>query len=342
MRLHPKIAEVIEYDVCTACGACSAVCPVKAVSVNTKAEIRDPDDLTLYVKGAAPEVCEKCYACGRVCPVVHGYLKDEFENVQNFFAAKSAIPGQDGGVTSAILKSLLDKNEIDCVVGIVRDENWQTELILMTKPEDVDKTTGTKYTYDSVVSALREPFEQYERIAVVGVPCQIHGSRLIMDNINDKIVLLVGLFCMESFYHDVMTEKIIPEKLGLEVSDVMKLDFAKGKFWAYTKDGETHNVPIPEIAPLAREPCHACCDYTAIHADISVGSVGAPDGWNSVLIRTETGQKYFDLVEGLETMEDPKPGMSLIKKLADMKHSNNTEHYLEACEKFTFDDAGIY
>ncbi|AEH60049.1 coenzyme F420 hydrogenase/dehydrogenase beta subunit domain protein [Methanosalsum zhilinae DSM 4017] len=340
--MHPKIAEVIEYDVCTACGACAAVCPVKAVNVNTKAEIRDPNDMTLYVKGAAPEVCEECYACSRVCPVVHGYLEDEFANVKRFFAAKSDIPGQDGGVTSAILKSLFEKNEIDCVVGISRDENWQTELILMTKPEDVDKTTGTKYTYDSVVSALREPFEKFDRIAVVGVPCQIHGSRLIMDNINDKIVLLVGLFCMESFYHDVMTEEIIPEKLGLSISEVIKLDFAKGKFWAYTRDGESHNVPIPEIAPLARDPCHACCDYTAIYADISVGSVGAPDGWNSVLIRTEAGERYFDMVEGLEIMEDPKPGMSLIKKLTDMKHSNNVEHYLEVCEKFSFEDAGIY
>ncbi|MCG7852684.1 MAG: 4Fe-4S dicluster domain-containing protein, partial [Methanosarcinaceae archaeon] len=79
--MAPKIAEVIEHDVCTACGACEAVCPVGAVTVNKTAEIRDPDDLTLYTCGAAPKVCEGCFTCGRVCPVVDGYVVDEFANV---------------------------------------------------------------------------------------------------------------------------------------------------------------------------------------------------------------------------------------------------------------------
>ena len=39
----------------------------------------------------------------------------------------------------------------------------------------------------------------------------------------------------------------------------------------------------------------------------------------------------------LEFMEDPKPGMGLIEKLANMKHDNNTEHYKEVYEKFSFE-----
>jgi coenzyme F420-reducing hydrogenase beta subunit len=139
-----------------------------------------------------------------------------------------------------------------------------------------------------------------------------------------------------------MSKQIIPEILGLDIAQVTKMDFGKGKFWAYTKDGEAHNVPIPQVGPLARTPCHSCCDYTAVSADISLGSVGAPDGWNSVFIRTDVGKKYFEMVkDGLEIMEDPKPGMDLVKKLAGMKHKNNSGHYLEACEKFSFEAGGI-
>lgn len=340
--MHPKILDVIENDVCTACGACAAVCPVGAITVDKKAQIRDPNDLTLYEKGAAPSVCEDCYACGNVCPVVHGYVEDELANVKQFFGAKSSIQGQDGGATSAILKALLEQGEIDCVVGITRNENWETELVLMTEPSQVEKTAGTKYTYDSILSALREPFKDYDKIAVVGVPCQTHGARLIFDNINDKIAVIIGLFCMESFHHETMLNDIIPNVLGLDIEQVIKMDFAKGKFWAYTKDGEGHSVKIPTVAKYARNPCHHCCDYTAVNADISIGSVGAPDGWNSVLIRTDIGEKYFKKAsKDLEIMENPEPGMDLIKKLLNMKHEKNVPHYLEACEKFSFEAGGI-
>lgn len=341
--VHPKILEVIEYDVCTACGACASVCPAGAIVVNKSAEIRDPDNLNLYEKGAALNVCEGCFTCGRVCPVIDGYHEDELANVKSFFAAKSAIAGQDGGLTSHILKELFRKNEIDCVVAISRNENWDTEVIVMTTPEEVDKTTGTKYTYDSILQALKEPFEMYNKIAVVGVPCQVHGARLISENVNDKIVLIIGLLCMESFHHDVMTEKIIPEIMKLDLKDVVKMDFGKGKFWNYTKDGVAHSVKIAEVAPYARNPCHHCCDYTSVFADISLGSVGTPDGWNSVFIRTDIGQKYFDLIkDSIEIMENPTPGLDMVEKLYKMKHNNNSKHYLEVCEKFSFDDCGIH
>ncbi|MDD3042159.1 MAG: F420H2 dehydrogenase subunit FpoF [Methanosarcinaceae archaeon] len=342
--MPPKIADIIEHDVCAACGACEAVCPIGAVTVKKAAEIRDPNNPDLFEKGAAYQACEGCLTCSRVCPVVDGFREDELANVRKFFAAKdSASAGsQDGGVASAIIKTLFKKGEIDCAIGISKNEDWETELVIMTSAEDVDKTRGTKYTSDPVLKVLREAFEKYDRIAVVGVPCQVHGARLIQENFNEKIVVIIGLLCMESFHHEVMLEKIVPEILQVNIKDIVKMEFTKGKFWVYTKEGEVHNVPIKDIAHYARNPCHNCCDYTSVFADISVGSVGAPDGWNSVFIRTDAGEKYFDMVkDGLELMDDPKPGLDLVQKLIGMKRKGNAEHYLEVCEKFSFPGAGI-
>jgi coenzyme F420-reducing hydrogenase beta subunit len=338
--LPPKIAEVIQYDVCAACGACEAVCPIGAVTVKKAAEIRDPNDLSLYEKGAAYQVCEGCLTCSRICPVVDGFIGDELSNVRKFFAARSKdnIGSQDGGVTSGILKALFNKGEIDCAVGITRNENWEPEVVLLTSAEDVERTRGTKYTSDPVVAALREAFEKYDRIAVVGVPCQVHASRLIRENVNEKIVLIIGLLCMESFHREVMLHKIIPEIMKVNVQEIVKMEFTKGKFWVYTKDGGVHSVPIKDVAKYARNPCHHCCDYTSVFADISVGSVGAPDGWNSVFIRTDIGEKYFDMVrDEMEIMEDPKPGLELVGKLIEMKRKNNVEHFLEVCKEFSFE-----
>jgi F420H2 dehydrogenase subunit F len=337
--LPPKIAEVIEHDVCAACGACEAVCPIGAVKVKKAAEIRDPDDLSLYEKGAAYQVCEGCLICSRICPIVDGFVGNELANVRRFFGAryKENYGSQDGGTTTGILKTLFKKGKIDCAVGVTRDKNWEPQVILLTSTEDVEKTKGTKYTSDPVIAALREAFEKYEKIAVIGVPCQAHSARLIRENISEKIVLIMGLFCMESFPRDVMLEHILPEIIKVKLEDVRKMEFTKGKFWVYTNNGEVNSVPIKEVAKYARNPCHHCCDYTSVFADISVGSVGAPEGWNSVFIRTDTGEEYFEMVrDEIEIMEDPKPGLELVEKLIEAKHKNNVKHFEELCEKFSF------
>ncbi len=339
--MPPKIVEVIENGVCAACGACEATCPLNAVYVESEADVpedesrppsasrRDPNNLTYYVHGAACEVCEDCLTCSRVCPVVDGFPEDEFDNVRSFRGGKSELEGQDGAVVSAILKSLFEQGEIDCAVGIKRDENWGIEPFILTKASDVDLSKGTKYSSAPVLAQLKDAMKKYEKIAVVGVPCQAHGAALMRENMTDRIALVIGILCMESFTSEALCDNIIPNIMGLDIKQVVKMDFGGGKFWAFTKNGDNgeepvgHSVAIKEIAALARNPCHHCLDYTAYYADISVGSVGAPDGWNSVIVRNETGEKYLNKVKGIEYMDDPKPGMFLIKKLADQKHKNN-------------------
>ena len=46
----------------------------------------------------------------------------------------------------------------------------------------------------------------------------------------------------------------------------------------------------------------------------------SPDRWNTVFIRAEIGEKYFDMVrKGMGIMENLEPGLKLVEKLIETK-----------------------
>ncbi len=365
----PKIADVGEYNYCSSCGTCEAICPVNAPVVR-----REPVDISgeknIYRKmelktevlfqGTNPfkadvSPCVQCYACERVCPILDGFPVDEFSNVRYMKAGKSrTLHGQDGAVVSQVLKSLLERGEIDCAIGVVRNDKWSTKVVTFTSPEDVVKASGTKYTYQPVVATMRDihrayvesaeapiilpdgsvradparPYvdpinnilKKYKKVALVGVPCQVHGAHLFRENFN-RIELIIGLICMESFSEEIMFAEVIPKVMGVDIRDVVKMNFHKGKFIVETTK-ETKEVPIKDVAPMARKGCHFCCDYTSYYADISVGSVGSDDGWSTIFVRTEKGEQYLNKVNDIEYTDKPI-NMDMVRKLADMKHKHN-------------------
>ena len=71
-------------------------------------------------------------------------------------------------------------------------------------------------------------------------------------------------------------------------------------------------------------------DYTAELADISTGSVGSPDGWSTIFVRTGKGDDYLNKMikaGALETkpIEEVKPGLDLVQKLALQKKEKNAK-----------------
>lgn len=342
----PKIADVGEYNYCCSCGTCEAICPMNAPVVR-----KDPVDISkeknnynkmelkteVLFQNVNPfntEVnpCVNCYACERICPILDGFPVDEFNNIKVMKAGKSkTLRGQDGAVVSQILKSLLENGEIDCAIGVVRNDKWETKVVMFTSPEDVTKAAGTKYTYQPVVASLRDlhrayadtyqqGLKKYKKIALVGCPCQVHGAKLFRENFG-RIELIIGLICMESFSEQIMFNEMIPKIMGVDIRDVVKMNFHKGNFIVSTNK-ETKEVPIKEVAPLARKGCHYCQDYTSYYADISVGSVGSDDGWSTVFVRTATGEKYLNKINDIEWSDKPIM-LDIVKKLAGMKHKHN-------------------
>ena len=150
------------------------------------------------------------------------------------------------------------------------------------------------------VNAVKDALEKgYKKIGFVGTPCQIQGLRKVMlldepyQFGQDKIALLVGLFCMENFDYDALMKGLVKARFGLLPKDVARFEIKKGMFRVIDKTGKAHEVKIEETDAFTFPGCGPCFDFASELADVSVGSVGSGEGWSTVLTRTDAGEKLY-------------------------------------------------
>ena len=127
------------------------------------------------------------------------------------------------------------------------------------------------------------------------------------------------------------------ESLGIKPSDVKKFDIKKGKF--IIEADERKEIPIKDMKHLIRKACRVCCDFSAELADISIGSVGSPTGWNTVIVRSEVGKALFEnFVKecDVEVKEITEKGLNAVRKLAEMKKKENAENLKKLARTLSF------
>lgn len=242
---------------------------------------------------------------------------------------------QDGGIVTALLSFALDEKMIDgAVVAGPGKDMWKPEPMVAMTSDEILAAAGTKYTFSPNVFMLKNAVRQYglEKVGTVAIPCQTMGIRKMQSYpfgvrfVADKIALLIGIYCMENFPFESL-RTFISEKMGTNPDLVEKMDIGKGKFWVYTADEEL-SIPLKETHGYEQNGCNVCLDYVAELADVSTGSVGSPDGWSTVLTRTDSGESVFKMAVDaglIETkpMADVKPGLGLLEKLATDKKTKN-------------------
>ena len=232
-------------------------------------------------------------------------------------------------MATALLVEALQRGMIDCAIVTGRDEEWRTQTLIATSPDETRSAAGTKYTINNSVMAVKEALEMgYKKIGFVGTPCQIQGLRKVklLDEpyqfSQDKIALLVGLFCMENFDYDELMTGLVKGKFGLDPKDVARFEIKKGMFRVIDKSDTAHEVKIEETDAFTFKGCGPCFDFASELSDVSVGSVGSPDGWSTVLTRTDAGEKLYGATlaaGGVQEKALSEKGMALAKRLAGNK-----------------------
>jgi coenzyme F420 hydrogenase subunit beta len=72
-----------------------------------------------------------------------------------------------------------------------------------------------------------------------------------------------------------------------------KTQISKGKF-TIVVDGKESSVPVKELNSAVEKGCLSCPDFASKYADVSVGSIGSEEGYSTVIVRSDVGQKLVE------------------------------------------------
>jgi len=345
------VTKVVNQNLCSYCGTCVASCPVNVLMLT--------DDEKPTIRGVCA-LCQVCYySCPRVELPIGDIEKAVFSRTRNpeekttgiivgSYSARSTDQGvlkvcQDGGVVTSIMKYALDRKLIDCAVVTKTsgEKAWRPFPIVATGYEQLLEAAGTKYTLGGTTAGVGDAFLGYPngRIGMVGLPCQIEGLRRMQTSplgntkMAERVVLTVGIFCSESYYYSKLVNEYLRGKHGLDPSQITRMGVKKNRFKVNVGEKVVLDVPVAEVDVYMREPCRKCIDYTSELADISVGGVGSPEGWSTVITRTKLGEEVFKSAcdAGLfewKPLSEVKPGISLVQKISEKKKTRDASAYI--------------
>jgi len=294
-------ARIVDSGECTVCGACITACPdshIKFIEGKPKRLKRTMD-------------CVGCHTCYDACYMLrHDLIKDIESSIMGW-GRKESIGSyrrivtartkdreiertcQNGGIVTTLLLYALDNGVIDGALVVGKD-NWAPVACIASSRDEIIRAAGTKYGVVPVLKELRAAVVDHglSKICVVGSPCHIQSVRYLKYKglpLASSVKLSVGLFCRENYEYACLVEKI--RKEGVDVSQVDKLDVSS-EFNVYAA-GDKLSLPITEVKNCVPRHCLVCQDFAAELADIAIGSGGSPEGWSTVIIRTEEGGRVF-------------------------------------------------
>jgi len=298
---------VLRRDLCTMCGACSSLCPYLRSWKGRIVKLHECD---------LPE--GRCFA---YCPrseadldALHkavfgrGYEEWAMGPVRRLLMARASEErvrqrAQSGGAVSALVIHALETGLVDAAVMTQRDAEHLPLGRICRSSEDVLACRGSSYVAGATLEALNAgPWDGHERIATVGIPCQVlalakmMASPLERKTPIDRISFVIGLFCTWALAYRPFLDFL---RTRLKGEEIAKLDITPPpeRILKVSTPRGLREIPLDEIRPFIRPACGVCHDMTSELSDVSVGTVEGLEGWNTVLVRSEKGER---LVSGAE------------------------------------------
>lgn len=231
---------------------------------------------------------------------------------QEMIAARkqTPIPGaQWTGIVSAIAIEMLNRGLVEGVVCVQNTESdrFQPMPVLARTAAEILAARVNKPTLSPNLSVL-EQVEQsgMQRLLVIGVGCQIQALRAVQDKLGLEKLYVLGTPCVDNVTRAGLQKFL--ETTSRSPNTVVHYEFMQD-FRVHFKheDGSVETVPFfglktNQLRDVFAPSCMSCFDYVNSLADLVVGYMGAPFGWQWIVVRNPTGAQMLELVQDqLET-----------------------------------------
>jgi len=299
-----NIQQISDNFLCSACGACNAICAREAITLKFS-------NIGRKYAQVDSDKCTGCGLCQKVCPSIdrlglHKKYEDPFVgNILNTYIGHANDEliyknAQSGGLCTAILCYLFDTGKIDgaIVCKMSFGDTPIVEGILAENKEQVIDCQKSCYTPVDVLSALKQAKDK-KSLAVVGLPCHIEGAVHLADiskrftNIKYKI----GLICDRT-----LCAGIMDVMKSYTSANKIRIEWRKKNFTYKSKNYNYSIAPVVVTGDDNREylmpknyrmclkdyftapRCRVCYDKLNTHADIVLG-----DPWGMSKYNKEKG-----------------------------------------------------
>lgn len=233
-----NIVSINSQYACSGCGACSAVCPKEAVTLQL-------DNAGFYKAVVDETRCVNCGLCKKVCTRFDEQINGKSLYDVPLYALQSSDAATvmrctSGGIAHELSVHFLNKGFQ--VIGVVYNTDTdRAEHVIAHDEHRLAAFAGSKYIQSNpekaFLAAVREAIGNADaRFLVFGTPCQIAG----MDKTARQLKIREQFLLVEIFCHGVPSYKVwdeqcsrIRKKLGAENFDSVQFRYKKDDWHSY-------------------------------------------------------------------------------------------------------------
>jgi coenzyme F420 hydrogenase subunit beta len=234
---------------------------------------------------------------------------------------------QGGGTVSALMVAALERGLIEAAV-LTETGAKGPVACMAASPQAVSACSTSKFTAAPTLSALNAAACAGQRnLGLVGTPCQVTAvAKMRLNSLNrtdyrNPVSLMVGLFCSWALdqrgFYGFLSHR-------MDVSTIRRIDIPPppANILAVDLGQAAVQIPLDQVRPFIRETCRLCPDMTSEWADVSVGMLEGRPGWNTLIVRSQTGQALVEAAEAtdlLRTQALPHESLDRLKTAAAAK-----------------------
>jgi coenzyme F420 hydrogenase subunit beta len=317
MRSIKSIQDIVDWGLCTGCGACLYACDNNIVALKNIE--------TIGIRPHFSSSCQNCVKCLSFCPGFSVNAPEILDSNYNMligatlkiwegYASEDKIrfAASSGGIISAIASYCVEKNDFNFVVhtGMDSQKPWLNKTVLSKTKQQIKQNSGSRYQTSSPCDCLKHIENSTKPCVFIGRPCDVAAINMIRktnSRLDANLGLVLSFFCAGTPNTKATIDLLNDLKINL--NDIKSLRYRgngwPGGFSVVLKNKKSIFIPYNESWNFLNRyrpfRCQICPDSFGESADITCGdawqnydtSVNDP-GQSVILARTTLGKSIVE------------------------------------------------